>query len=222
MRKCWSLTFGVLFFLCLFIGVAIAVDYVIPPPCLIRANNVTVDGTILTGANADYTIKVTNTAGTEYTPVDTAGSSFGSPVAGRFQYLVPKYDGTDQPGGAKTDGKACIELYYKGTKLIMTYPAQGSCPAGSGEVIIQGDGETMGFGGLKGMPDDGAHTFPDPFTVKTPAPNIAMTYDGNAISNGGTIPFGTVLQQTAKTIVLTLHKLQQPRCLAGQMQISSL
>ena len=167
MRKCWSLTFGVMFFLSLFIGVAMAVDNVYPMPCLIKANNVTVDGTILTGANADYKIMVKNTSGVEFLPVDTAGSTFGSPTPGRFQYNVTKYDGVDQRSGAQTGQKACIEMYYRTTKLAMSYPVQGSCPAGSGEVTIQGDGESIGFGGLKGSPDDAAHTFATPFTAVT-------------------------------------------------------
>ena len=53
MKKCWSLTFSVMFFLSLFIGIAIANEKVIPMPCTLKSNNVTVDGTVLTGASAN-------------------------------------------------------------------------------------------------------------------------------------------------------------------------
>jgi hypothetical protein len=123
-----------------------------------------VNGVLLTAADQNYTITVTNASGTQFTPGDTLGSTYGGVTAGRFQYNIPTYDAS-QTGGATEGQIACIAVSYNGTPLAMTYPAQGSCPAGSGQIMVQYPGQSVGFGGIAGEPNDSAHTFANPLTV---------------------------------------------------------
>jgi hypothetical protein len=123
-----------------------------------------VNGVVLTGANQKYTIAMTDTTGNPFTPVDTAGSTYGGVTAGRFQYNIPMYDAS-QTGGAASGATACIAISYNGTPLTVTYPAQGSCPTGSGQITVQYPDQSIGFGGILGEPNDSSHTFASPITV---------------------------------------------------------
>jgi hypothetical protein len=167
------------------VGVGFAL---VPQPVALKAK-LKVDGTTLSGVDPNYKIKVKNTSGTEFAPVDIAGSTFGGVIAGRFSYNIPKYDGTDQPNGAKTNDKACIEIYHteggSDRKMSMSYPIQGSCPTGSGEITVTADGTTIGFG-------ISADTqFVDPITVTSPAlTKIVIDSSGSAT----TVPSGSKLQ----------------------------
>ncbi len=129
----------------LFFGGASICDAVIPQPFLLKAK-LTVNGSSVTGIDATYEIKITNTSGTEFTPDDTAGDTFGEAVSGRFSYNIPMYDATDQSGGAQSGATACIQIWQSGTQLTVSYPAQGSCPSGSGAFTIGLPGESIRFG----------------------------------------------------------------------------
>jgi alpha-tubulin suppressor-like RCC1 family protein len=121
------------------------------PFCNLKAK-VQVDGTALTGVDATYAIKVKDPSGTEFAPTDESGDTFGEYSSGMFWYSIPLYDYDDQWGGAEPGQKGCVEIYHNGTKLYMTYPAQGGCPEGSGEITVcSNSGETIAFGpGLTG------------------------------------------------------------------------
>jgi hypothetical protein len=186
----------VLCLVCLFLFAVIGGAFAqVPLPCTLKAK-VSIDGVVLTGTDSTITIAVTNPAtGTSYLPVPATGTSFGSPVAGRFQYDIPKYgSATVQPNGAQTGGTACITISKNGQPLKMSYPAQGVCPAGSGAITVQGDGESLGFGGITGNPNNASHTFTDPLTVPPKQlEQIVVTSAGGATS----IQSGDTLQFTA-------------------------
>ena len=147
----------------------------VPLPYVLKASAI-VDGAQLTGVDRSYSIKVESIDGTEFQPVDAQGGAFGSVTPSRFQYNVPTYDARTQPGGAKADQKACIEIYRDSTRLDVTYPGRGSCPAGSGEVTVLGPGDAVGFG-INGRPNDASHSFPA-VAAATPAPRAAASVPG--------------------------------------------
>jgi hypothetical protein len=153
-----------------------------PQPFLFKAKLI-VDGTTLTG-DQPYEIKITNTSGTEFTPVDTAGNVFGTPTDGRFSYNVPMYD-AEQTGGAPWSGPGtpatgCIQIWQQGgSQLTVSYPAQGSCPTGSGAFTIGQPGESIRFGTSLGTT---TYEFDTPITATTPA-NIAVSPTSKAYAD---------------------------------------
>lgn len=129
----------------------------VPLPYVLKVKAI-VDGAQLTGVDLSYSIKVKSLDGTEFQPVDAPGGAFGKVTPSRFQYNIPTYGAHDQPGGAKDGQKACIEIYHGATRLTVTYPGRGSCPAGSGEITVLSPGDAVGFG-INGRPNDGSHSF---------------------------------------------------------------
>jgi hypothetical protein len=142
----------------------------VPLPYVLKAN-VIVDGAQLTGVDKSYSIKVKSIDGKEFQPVDAAGQTYGGVTPSRFQYNIPTYNPHDQPGGAKADQKACVEIYHGAVRLDVTYPGRGSCPAGSGELTVLSPGDAAGFG-INGRPNDGSHSFPA-VAATTPAARAA-------------------------------------------------
>lgn len=137
--------------------------------------NVKVDGVLLptTGAGSvdtSYKIKVTDTSGADFEPVDPLCNTFGCQRSGRFKYAIPYYFLPDQPKGANKGNTACIWIYHNegGSDVLlkMDYPAQGACPSGAGSIIIGEDGEVYSFvPGVSGIPDDATHSLGLPFSV---------------------------------------------------------
>ena len=154
----------------LFLGGVSICFAVIPQPFLFKAK-LTVNGSSVTGVQPTYEIKITNTSGTEFAPVDAAGNTFGEAVSGRFSYNIPMYDATDQSGGAQAAATGCIQLWQSGTQLTISAPAQGSCPAGSGAFTIGSPGESIRFGTSLGTTTYGTDT---PITAATAA-NITVS-----------------------------------------------
>ncbi|MGD0230726.1 MAG: hypothetical protein ABSC19_10265 [Syntrophorhabdales bacterium] len=151
----------------------------VPLPYVLKAKAV-VDGAQLTGVDPAYSIKVKSIDGTEFQPVDAQGSAFGKVTPSRFQYNIPTYGAHDQPGGAKAGQKACVEVYHGATRLNVTYPDRGSCPAGSGEIMVLSPGDAVGFG-INGRPNDGSHSFPA-VAATTPGVPGRATADPRAAS----------------------------------------
>ena len=149
----------------------------VPLPYVLKAR-VIVDGAQLSGVDRSYSIKVKSVDGTEFQPVDTQGSAFGKVTPSRFQYNIPTYGAQTQPGGAKGDQKACVEIYRGATRLNVTYPDRGSCPAGTGEITVLSPGDAVGFG-INGRPNDGSHSFPA-VAATTPAAAGRLTADPRA------------------------------------------
>jgi len=147
----------------------------VPLPYVLKASAI-VDGAQLTGVDKSYSIKVKSIDGTEFRPVDAQGGAFGGVTPSRFQYNIPTYDARTQPGGAKADQKACVEIYHDAARLDVTYPGRGSCPAGSGEITVLSPGDALGFG-IKGRPDDASHSFPA-VAATTPSPRAAPPVPG--------------------------------------------
>ncbi len=106
---------------------------VIPMPARIYGT-VTVDDESITADNDDgYTVVVTKADGTAYDPAaeDTDGFSPG------YSLNIPKYDETDQPGGATTGETAKIHLYYGDTELTIDSPTDGQITVDDDASVIE-------------------------------------------------------------------------------------
>jgi hypothetical protein len=144
----------------------------VPLPYVLKAR-VIIDGSELTGADKSCSIRVKSVDGAEFQPVDKPGQTYGGVVPSRFQYNIPTYDATTQPAGAKAGQKACIEIYHGATRLNVTYPGRGSCPAGGGEITVLSPGDALGFA-INGRPNDGLHSLPA-VAATTPADPVRAT-----------------------------------------------
>ncbi len=98
-------------------------------PFTLRAK-LSVNGVVLTASDPLYTIVVTDTSTNSLPDPTTGSTTYGGVAAGRFEYEIPTYD----TALSEAETAACIAVSYNGTPLAMTYPAQGSCPAGSGAI----------------------------------------------------------------------------------------
>jgi hypothetical protein len=148
-----------------------------PQPFQFRAKLI-LNGSAVTGVQSTYILKITNTSGTEFTPV-ASGNTFGSPTSGAFNYNIPMFEGTDQPGGAHQNSTACIQIWQNSTQLTLSYPAQGSCPAGSGAFALEYVGESIRFGTDLGTT---TYEFDTPITATTSA-NITVSPTNKAFAD---------------------------------------
>ena len=111
------------------------------PPFTLRAA-LNVNGAPLTVTDSQYTLAVTDTSGNALPDANSLQNSVtygGGAVAARFQYEIPM-------SGPATPSVACVAVSYKGTPLTVTYPAKGTCPAGSGQLTSLASGYAAGFG----------------------------------------------------------------------------
>jgi hypothetical protein len=164
-------------------------------PYLLNAT-LNVNGTLITGANTTYTVGVTDTSGNPLPDAATGDATltYGSVVAGRFEYQIPM-------SGSTTPSAVCISVYSSGTQLYLTNtsPGQGSCNPGSIELTGLTAGDSTGFGGIPGEPNNSSHTFSSPLTAVTEASAaISVTCGSNARNSTTPESFGNVnLGQTA-------------------------
>ncbi|MBS1807706.1 MAG: hypothetical protein JST84_05905 [Acidobacteria bacterium] len=102
-----------------------------PPQPARIGGTITVDGTQLTQAVAgnDYTIVVRKPDGTDYIP-NTAQTST---LTDNNVYIIdiPIFEATIQPGGAEPTKPAVIQVFFKGTPLSVTDPANGQMTVGA-------------------------------------------------------------------------------------------
>lgn len=155
-----------------------------------------VNGVVLTGADSNYTIAVTDTSGNALPDVATGNSSlpYGGVTAGRFEYQIPM---------DSSPTTACVTVSYNGTPLTMTYPTQGSCPnAGSGAITGLIVGDAVGFGGIDGKPNNGSYTFIKPLTATSAlatAPTIDVQCDSADVNSSAPETFSTPVNLGQKT-----------------------
>jgi len=152
-------------------------------PFTLRAK-LKVNTVVLTASDPLYTIAVTDTSGNPLTDPTTGSTTYGGVAAGRFEYEIPTYD----VSLSAAETTACITVSYNTTPLTMTYPAQGSCPAGSGEITGLVPGYAVGFGGIDGQPNNSSYTFANPITVTSStavAPTVNVQCDSSTV-NGAT------------------------------------
>jgi hypothetical protein len=107
---------------------------------------------------------------------------------------------------ATTPPAACIAVSYKGTQLYLSYPAQGACPDGQGEITGLTQGDSTGFGGIDGEPNDSSHTFTKALTAVTPSgPTVDVQCSGHernstTAESFGSVPLGQSVNDTTCVI----------------------
>ena len=148
----------------LILGV-LEISYAVIPPAIAFKAELTINSTAITGVQPTYQIKITDTSGAEFKPVDAAGNTFGEAVPGRFSYNIPTYDPTDQPLGAQGGTTACVQIWQSGAQLTVTYPARGSCPPGSGQITLVQPGQMMAYG--TGLGSENTFQDANPITALT-------------------------------------------------------
>ena len=149
-----------------------------------------VSATTLTGVNSAYTISVYDTKGNPLPDASTNQSSlsYGAVVPGRFEYQIPMtVDTSLTPAAVPTT--ACIAISHSGTPLTVTYPAQGSCATGQGQITGLVSGDAMGFGsGIYGDPNTSSYTFSSPIAATNALVPPAVSVQCNSNPRNSTTP----------------------------------
>jgi hypothetical protein len=102
-----------------------------------------------------------------------------------------------------TPANACIAVYHSGTQLYLTPPSpltQGPCPDGQIEITGLTAGDSTGFGGIAGEPNDSFHTFSSALTAVTATgPTVDVKCGGNERNSTTAEAFGSVNMGQTKT-----------------------
>jgi hypothetical protein len=157
------------------LGTTSSFGQTIPQPYEVYGN-ISVDGILITGKNASYTVKITKANGTEYidsnnqawsqkTTGGVANNAVGALVgySGYYAYRIPMKDaaGTAQPSGAVIGDTVYIHAYKDGTPVTITSPNPITLAVGA-----SGDSVQISI------------------TATTPRPEISVS--------PGSLPFGSV------------------------------
>lgn len=160
MKMCSLLCLAGLLALAAAAGPCLAENQTFPYQPYILKAKLKVNGTAVTGVNSAYTVAVTDTSGNALVDPTSGSTGYGGVVSGEFYYQIPMT-------AANTPSAACIAVSLNGTPLYLTYPAQGVCIPGSAALTGLSWGDSIGFGGINGEPNDGLHTFATPLTAVT-------------------------------------------------------